>query len=226
MRMRIDAHRRGDKAEKKVVIHALSIVGDNRLDWLSRGHLLSRVAFTRQNPISTDWCEDYKTSNNQNLIRCGLPSTTRIEFDWGGIFASDPRLDRSARIRRPPAGSNLNDEREGQMRTVLLVAILCGVFGQVRAAHAYPCNDRHYVNSSGHDVHSPSCGRESPRHIAICRDGSISYSEHRRGTCSGHHGSPGGSEAGACGFAVRLPATRSVVRNHHGPRGANAIPAR
>ena len=72
------------------------------------------------------------------------------------------------------------------MRTAMLVAILCGILGQVRDADAYPCNDRHYENSSGHDVHSPSCGRESPRHTAICGDGSISYSEHRRGTCSGH----------------------------------------
>ena len=78
------------------------------------------------------------------------------------------------------------------MRTVTIIAILCGVFGQVRDAHAdanaYPCNDRCYLNSSGQDVHSPSCGRRSPRHTATCRDGSISYSEHRRGTCSGHRG--------------------------------------
>jgi hypothetical protein len=74
------------------------------------------------------------------------------------------------------------------MRTVMIIAILCGVFGQVRDANAYACNNRHYVNSSGHVVHSPSCGRESPRHTATCRDGSISYSEHRRGTCSGHGG--------------------------------------
>ena len=74
------------------------------------------------------------------------------------------------------------------MRTVMIIAILCGIFGQVRDAHAYACNNRHYVNSSGHDVHSPSCGRKSPRHTATCRDGSISYSEHRHGTCSGHGG--------------------------------------
>ena len=76
------------------------------------------------------------------------------------------------------------------MRTVALIAILCGIFGQVREAEAYACNNRHYVNSSGHVIHSPSCGNESepPRHTATCRDGSISFSEHRRGTCSGHRG--------------------------------------
>jgi hypothetical protein len=58
------------------------------------------------------------------------------------------------------------------------------------AATAYPCNNRSYLNSSGHVVHSPSCGSgsEPPHHTATCRDGSVSYSEHHRGTCSYHGG--------------------------------------
>jgi hypothetical protein len=76
------------------------------------------------------------------------------------------------------------------MRTILIIAVLCWAFGQISEANAYACNNRHYVNSSGHLVHSPSCGNESePRqHTATCRDGSISYSEHHSGTCSGHGG--------------------------------------
>jgi hypothetical protein len=76
------------------------------------------------------------------------------------------------------------------MRTILVIAVLCGAFGQISDANAYACNNRHYVNSSGHLVHSPSCGNDSepPRHTATCRDGSISYSEHHRGTCSNHGG--------------------------------------
>ena len=76
------------------------------------------------------------------------------------------------------------------LRTVMILAILFGTFGQVSDADAYACNNRHYVNSSRHAVHSPSCGNESepPHHTATCGDGSISYSEHRRGTCSGHRG--------------------------------------
>jgi hypothetical protein len=46
-----------------------------------------------------------------------------------------------------------------------------------------------YVNSSGHVVRSPKC---APGHIegatAHCRDGAESFSEHHRGTCSGHGG--------------------------------------
>ncbi|MCW2283656.1 hypothetical protein M2323_001428 [Rhodoblastus acidophilus] len=55
-------------------------------------------------------------------------------------------------------------------------------------AEAYRCNRRHYRNYYGVIVHSPSCGRHGGHKMAICRDGSRSYSHHRRGTCSRHHG--------------------------------------
>jgi hypothetical protein len=54
---------------------------------------------------------------------------------------------------------------------------------------AYQCNSLHYINSSGHLIHSPSCYGQHIHHIsAHCRDGSLSSSEHHRGTCSHHHG--------------------------------------
>lgn len=55
-------------------------------------------------------------------------------------------------------------------------------------ANAYRCNGRHYRNHYGEIVHSPSCGRHSEHKMAICRDGSRSYSHHHRGTCSRHNG--------------------------------------
>jgi Protein of unknown function (DUF3761) len=64
---------------------------------------------------------------------------------------------------------------------------LCIVLGT--NAQAYQCNGNHYVNSSGVEVHSPSCGQASEGHeTAICHDGSHSYSMHRSGTCSRHGG--------------------------------------
>ena len=49
-------------------------------------------------------------------------------------------------------------------------------------------DNRYYTNVSGHRVHSPvqSIGRPAGA-TAHCRDGSWSFSEHHRGTCS-HHG--------------------------------------
>lgn len=50
--------------------------------------------------------------------------------------------------------------------------------------------DRHYVNSSGHLVHSPAhttTGLAPSGASAHCADGTYSFSEHRQGTCS-HHG--------------------------------------
>jgi hypothetical protein len=73
------------------------------------------------------------------------------------------------------------------MKLLLEVVFVIGFASQAGVALAYECNNNHYVNSSGHLVHSPSCGREPLHHAADCRDGSISYSEHHRGTCS-HHG--------------------------------------
>jgi hypothetical protein len=49
---------------------------------------------------------------------------------------------------------------------------------------------RHYTNSDGQDVHSPAkskSGQMQAGASAQCRDGTYSFSQHRRGTCS-HHG--------------------------------------
>ncbi len=74
------------------------------------------------------------------------------------------------------------------MRAIVMLSVLIVVVGQTREAPAYTCNNRYYVNSSGHVVHSPSCEQENDLpHTAECRDGSTSFSEHHRGTCS-HHG--------------------------------------
>ena len=75
------------------------------------------------------------------------------------------------------------------LRSLFMAAIIAASFGQSSEAFAYACNNRHYVNSSGHWVHSSTCGGGAPgRQTAICRDGSESHSEHHRGTCSRHGG--------------------------------------
>lgn len=61
----------------------------------------------------------------------------------------------------------------------------------VTAASAAPrCTEGDYRNVSGDTIHNPECVNAGVRlkgETAICRDGSHSLSEHRRGTCS-HHG--------------------------------------
>ena len=74
------------------------------------------------------------------------------------------------------------------MRCLFAAALMTCLAVQVNQAHAYTCNNNYYVNSSGHLVHSPSCGEEHQKRTAECRDGSVSYSEHHRGTCSYHGG--------------------------------------
>lgn len=49
----------------------------------------------------------------------------------------------------------------------------------------------HYTNSSGKTVHSPAHSKSGVAPggaSAQCRDGSYSFSQHRRGTCSRHGG--------------------------------------
>jgi hypothetical protein len=52
---------------------------------------------------------------------------------------------------------------------------------------------RHYKAKDGHEVHSPAKsknGQIPAGASAKCRDGTYSFSQHRRGTCS-HHGGVG-----------------------------------
>ena len=49
-------------------------------------------------------------------------------------------------------------------------------------------NDNYYTNTAGNEVHSPAYSNSAPIGAsAQCRDGTYSFSQSRRGTCS-HHG--------------------------------------
>jgi Protein of unknown function (DUF3761) len=74
------------------------------------------------------------------------------------------------------------------MRLVLETVFVISLLGQTGNALAYSCNNNHYVNSTVHLIHSPSCGEEPQKPTADCRDGSVSFSEHHPGTCSRHGG--------------------------------------
>jgi Protein of unknown function (DUF3761) len=80
--------------------------------------------------------------------------------------------------------------REFGCRTAFLLAgaLLAGPVGESGDAFAYGCNARHYLNVDGQAIHSPSCGSENEKRTADCRDGSVSFSKHHSGTCSGHGG--------------------------------------
>jgi hypothetical protein len=64
-----------------------------------------------------------------------------------------------------------------------------------RARHPYrhystgPASGRHYRNVNGRSVHSPMHARRAPAGAsAQCNDGTYSFSQHHRGTCSRHGG--------------------------------------
>jgi hypothetical protein len=81
-----------------------------------------------------------------------------------------------------------HDSRRDEMKVLLAAALAIFFAAQTGKAFAYACNNNYYVNSSGHFVHSPSCGEERQKRTTECSDGSVSFSEHPRGTCSSHGG--------------------------------------
>ena len=51
------------------------------------------------------------------------------------------------------------------------------------------CGSDSYVNVDGNCIHRPDQASRPPAgSTAKCRDGTYSFSQHRRGTCSGHGG--------------------------------------
>lgn len=65
-----------------------------------------------------------------------------------------------------------------------------GTHASVPAAGNAPIETGDYVNSAGQSVHRPArtaSGNAPDGATAKCRDGSYSFSQSRRGTCS-HHG--------------------------------------
>ena len=61
------------------------------------------------------------------------------------------------------------------MKSLLAAALIICFAAQCGKALAYACNNNYYVNSSGHVLHSPSCGQEHEKRTAECRDGSVSF---------------------------------------------------
>lgn len=81
--------------------------------------------------------------------------------------------------------------------TLLSFALAVALPGQ-SLAQAQPGSDQsqliergHYTNQNGQSVHSPAHsvnGAVPAGATARCKDGAYSFSKHRSGTCSGHHG--------------------------------------
>ncbi|WP_369801441.1 DUF3761 domain-containing protein [Novosphingobium sp. Fuku2-ISO-50] len=94
--------------------------------------------------------------------------------------------------------------RNGKICLLMAVALTAPIVAPARALarhyvhhytahHGYgPRYGRHYTNVDGNSIHSPMQANHRPAGAtAHCVDGSWSFSQHARGTCS-HHGGVGG----------------------------------
>jgi len=75
----------------------------------------------------------------------------------------------------------------------LAIALPAQCFAQTQAnpEESQLTEHGHYTNKNGQSVHSPAHatnGKIPAGATAKCRDGTYSFSQHRSGTCSGHHG--------------------------------------
>jgi hypothetical protein len=55
---------------------------------------------------------------------------------------------------------------KSKLRLLGVAAIVAALAGQSDGAWAFACNNNHYVNVSGHIVHSPTCDSEPGHHTA------------------------------------------------------------
>jgi hypothetical protein len=75
-----------------------------------------------------------------------------------------------------------------QLLRVLTAAAVFVLAAGAAEARGHHSSSDYYTNSSGHEVHRPVHASRAPSGwSAQCRDGTYSFSEHHRGTCS-HHG--------------------------------------
>lgn len=70
----------------------------------------------------------------------------------------------------------------------ILIALAIGFMALAPTSQAFACPAGYYQNSKGRCVHRPVKANRAPvGATAQCRDGTYSFSQSRRGTCS-HHG--------------------------------------
>lgn len=71
----------------------------------------------------------------------------------------------------------------------ILIALAIGFMALAPASQAFACPAGTYQNSKGRCAHRPVKANRAPAGAtAQCRDGTYSFSQSRRGTCSRHGG--------------------------------------
>jgi hypothetical protein len=109
-----------------------------------------------------------------------LLSTAILSFAFGASIAQAQRAPDPAPLPRHQLAAPAEKPRPEELRRIL----------GAEPDEGELLSHRHYKAKDGHEVHSPakSTRDQVPAGAsAKCRDGTYSFSQHRRGTCS-HHG--------------------------------------
>ena len=101
-----------------------------------------------------------------------------------GAGSSSPTIQPSTQVAAP-AVSNQTYVQVDSLRTSYTQKLQ---ENQPTSNYSGLSNNNYYINTSGNKVHSPAYSNSIPAGAsAQCRDGTYSFSQSRRGTCS-HHG--------------------------------------
>lgn len=133
------------------------------------------------------------------FLSVSLTAQTQIkEISTGVNFRSSPAIENNI-ICSIPAGTQVSVDYSNQTNKDWVQFNYNGHTGYVYSTYLVNPNQngntsssnqvKYYKNSKGNTVQSPThYDRQPSGATALCRDGTYSFSQSRRGTCSGHGG--------------------------------------
>lgn len=125
-------------------------------------------------PYETTYVDDANLAKGQTKVTTKGKNGTKVEY-YDVTYEDGKEIDRKlsrTEIETPPTNE--------------VIARGTYVAPQPKTQTTTACQNGSYVNSAGNTVCRPSATNTGGA-TAICRDGTYSYSQSRRGTCS-HHG--------------------------------------
>jgi len=119
---------------------------------------------------------------------CGPADAAGVHTPATVVPSSVAAAPTAANLASPPAAAPTSAGPTGAAPATT-AALPNKAAGTPATAGPTSCRSDEYRNVSGHCVPRPTQAPAPPAGAsAICNDGSYSFSEHRRGTCSGHGG--------------------------------------
>jgi Protein of unknown function (DUF3761) len=115
-----------------------------------------------------------------------IPIALAVGLTLGGLGESGQStssvVNQQNKLQQAAVGTSLQPSNTNSVRSATLPS-------KIAPQAANLSNDNYYTSVDGNRVHSPAYSDSVPPGAsALCRDGTYSFSQNRRGTCSRHGG--------------------------------------